>query len=134
MTRYAIDAHTALRIVREGTKVHPSHQLVAPNLLRSEALAMVYRDVRAGSTAADGQASELLDGITTMKIRSLGDRVSRATAFRIARELDLPEVGRAEYLSVAKLQADALVAGDPELARLADGVVPLAEFEALSRA
>ena len=38
----------------------------------------------------------------------------------------------AEYLAVTKLQADALVTIDAELATKADGIVPLAPVEALS--
>jgi predicted nucleic acid-binding protein len=38
----------------------------------------------------------------------------------------------AEYLAVTRLQADALVTVDPELAAKAEGVVPLAPVTALS--
>jgi predicted nucleic acid-binding protein len=70
--------------------------------------------------------------VTTTRTRLLGDRVSRATAWQLAERLGWDDVGRAEYLAVAKLQADALVTEDPELVRAADGVVPLARFEDLT--
>jgi len=128
MTRYAIDAATAIRIVREGVAVHPHHQLVAPKALHSDALARLYREVRDGSTD-DAEARAVLDGITTMKIRLLGDRVSRGTAWKIARALDWPEIAHAEYVAVARLQADALISEfDP-----GDAGVRRAEFDALSR-
>ena len=79
MTRYAIDAPTAVRLVREGITVSDAHQLVAPNLLRSRALSIIYREVREGSLSRD-DARAMLDAITTIRIRLLGDRVSRATA------------------------------------------------------
>ena len=60
-------------------------------------------------------------------MRLLGDRVSRRAAWRIAMDHDWSTVLDAEYLAVAKLQADALVTLDPELARKAAGVVPLAK-------
>lgn len=90
----------------------------------------LYRRVRAGSLEP-AEARRLLDGVTTMRVRLLGDRVSRRTAWRIAAQLDLDGTDEAEYLAVTRLQADALVALDPEVARLADGVVPTAPFEAL---
>ena len=74
----------------------------------------------------------LFDPITETKVRVLGDRMSRRTAWDIARERDWATLHHAEYLAVAKLQADALVSVDPELVAAADGVVPLAPLEALS--
>lgn len=106
--------------------MRPGDQLVAPSLLRSQALSLLYRE-----GAPDARA--VLDGITTMKIRLLGDRVSRGTAWKIAERLGLDDTPQAEYLAVAQLQADALIALDPELLRLAEGLVPIAEFESLSR-
>lgn len=128
--RYVIDAPAAIRIVREGTVISAEHQLVAPNLLRSDAMALLYAEARSG-TIDDREGRRMLDAIATLRIRLLGDRVSRATAWRIAAELGLDDPAPAEYLAVGKLQADALVALDPRLAELADGVVPVASFEAL---
>ncbi len=132
MTRYAIDAAIALRLVREGSDADQRHQLVAPSILRSHALSMLYRDARAGRlTPADGR--QQLEGIAMLKMRLLGDRVSRAVAWKIAADLDWDDTERAEYLAVASLQADALVTDDPELAAAASGIVPLVSFDDLSR-
>jgi len=133
MTRYAIDADTAIRIVRDAIDVHPDHRLVAPKAMHSDALSTLYRAVRAGELT-DAEARVVLDGITTMKIRLLGDRVSRATAWKVASRLDWPDTGRAEYLAVAQLQADAFITVDGEFAALVDGIVPLAPVEALTKA
>jgi hypothetical protein len=62
-------------------------------------------------------------------MRVLGDRMSRATAWRIAAELDWEDPAPAEYLAVTRLQADALVTTDPRL--VGAGVVPIAAYEAL---
>ncbi len=132
MTRFVIDAPAAIRIARDGTAIAAEHRLVAPSLLRSQALSILYRGVRAGEVTA-AEARRILDGITTMKIRLLGDRVSRATAWKIAEQLGLDDIADAEYLAVARLQADALIALDPALERLASGVVPTADFGALTR-
>ena len=120
MTRFAIDAPTAVRMVREGTVVPEGSTLVAPNLLRSQALSLIYRDVRAGRLE-EAEARTLLDGITTMRIRLLGDRVSRGVAWQLAREFDWDDTADAEYVAVAKLQADVLVTADEELARRVAG-------------
>ena len=133
MTRFAIDAPAAIRLVREGVTVPDTHRLVAPNLLRSQALSSLYRDVRAGRLRED-EAAELLRGITTMRIRLLGDRVSRAVAWQVAKQLDWDDTTNAEYVAVAKLQADVLVTLDPELARQVAGIVTTAPFEALVQA
>jgi predicted nucleic acid-binding protein len=130
MTRYAIDALTAVRLVRERVVVSSEHPLVAPNVLRSHALSMIYRSVRDGETSQD-DARAMLERITTMRIRLLGDRVSRATAWRIAEQLDWSDTPDAEYVAVAQLQADVFVTGDPELARQVDGIVTIAPFDAL---
>lgn len=130
MTRYGIDALTALRLCREGIVV-TQHQLVAPAALRSQVTAIVYREVRAGTTS-EADARSILERLTTMKVRVLGDKVSRGTAWRIAKDQGWDEIGDAEYISVTRLQADALVALDPALAAAAKGLVPLATFDALT--
>jgi predicted nucleic acid-binding protein len=114
MTRFAIDAAVALRLIRSGRTVPDHHQLVAPAGLRSEVLSRLYREVRAGGLA-DRDARQQLDALAGLKIRLLADRVSRSTAWKIATELDWAEIGPAEYLAVATLQADALVTEDDRL-------------------
>lgn len=65
-------------------------------------------------------------------MRLLGDRVSRRTAWKIAREHRWETTYDAEYLAVAVLQADALITINPELAAKASGIVHLAQIEALA--
>jgi predicted nucleic acid-binding protein len=132
MTRYAIDAPTLLRIVVEELRVDPSHQLVAPNSIRSDALTLLLGQVRRAELT-DKEARELHTRLTELKIRTLGDRVSRWTSFQIAREQGWESTYAAEYLAVANLQADALVTVDEELARKAEGIVPVQPLEALTR-
>lgn len=132
MTRYAIDAGTALRLVAEGRTVSAAHTLVGPALLRSHALAALYRAVREG-TLPEKEGRARLEGIAGLKIRLLGDRVSRATAWKIAAQLGWEDTAQAEYLAVASLQADALIAADAALRAAAEGIVPLAEFDDLFR-
>lgn len=133
MTRYAVDARTLLHLVSTGMQVHPEHQLVAPNSVRSEALALLYDAVRRDELT-DADALRLHERLTEVKMRLLGDRVSRRTAWQIARDQGWAAIGDAEYLAVARLQADALVTVDESLARRADGIVPLASLGALASA
>ncbi len=130
MTRYVIDAPTLLHLVAEGVEVSPEHQLVAPNIIRSQALSLLLAGVRQGDIT-EAVAMQRHERLTELKMRLLGDRVSRRTAWRIALDNGWETTFDAEYLAVAKLQADALVTIDAELATKADGVVPLAPVEAL---
>lgn len=131
MTRFGIDAATALRLARENITVADEHQLVAPTLLRSDVLSMLYRDVRRGELDPR-EARVLLDRVTTTRMRLLGDRVSRATAWRIAEQLDQDDTTQAEYVAVAQLQADVFVTADGELADAVAGIVAIAPFDALT--
>jgi predicted nucleic acid-binding protein len=126
MTRFAIDPPTLLRIIDSGQQVNSDHQLVAPNSIRSLALDLLLPRVRSGELS-EAAAMKLHESMTELKIRLLGDRVSRRTAWRIATERGWTSIREAEYLAVAMLQADALVTVDPELAVKATGVVRLAE-------
>ncbi len=132
MTRFGIDAHVLLRIADGSAAARPEHQLVAPGSLRSQAQSLLYRAVRDAALDRDDALAQL-ERITEIKVRLLNDRVSRANAWRIAEELELGDTVLAEYLAVTKLQADALVTLDPELERLARGIVETVGIEALDR-
>jgi predicted nucleic acid-binding protein len=130
MTRFAIDAPTLLHLVSEDVAVAPGHQLVAPQLLRSQALALLFDAVRRGELT-EKQALDRHEAMTAVKVRLLGDRVSRRVAWQIAREHGL-ETTDAEYLAIARLQADFFVTVDPDARARAEGVVPLATVDQLS--
>lgn len=131
MARYVVDPRALLRIASTGVRVHPDHQLVAPSSVRSEALSLLYDQVRRGGLT-EREALRLHERLTEVKLRLLGDRVSRRTAWRIAREHRWDGIGDAEYLAVTQLQADALIALDEGLAGRANGIVPLASLDALT--
>lgn len=130
MARYVIDAPTLLHLVDAGLDVHPGHQLVAPNSIRSEALELLLGDVRAGKRT-EAAALEVHERMTGVKMRLLGDRVSRRTAWQVAREHDWNTLRDAEYLAITRLQADALVTVDPTLAATARDVVAVAAIDDL---
>lgn len=126
MARYVVDARTLVHVVEAGVAVGAGHQLVAPNSVRSQALGLLYERVERGELA-EAEALRLHEALTGVRMRLLGDRVSRRTAWRIARERGwgAEALADAEYLAVARLQADALVTVDAALARRAAGVVPV---------
>jgi predicted nucleic acid-binding protein len=131
MARYVIDAPTLLHLVAAGVKVSPEHQIVAPNLIRSQALSLLLASVRRGDISEE-VALERHERLTEMKMRLLGDRVSRRTAWKIAQEQGWETTFDAEYVAVTKLQADALVTIDPALATKANHIVPLAPLAAVT--
>jgi len=131
MTRYVIDAPTLLHMVATGVQVSSRHQIVAPNLIRSQALSLLLQAVRRGDLTEE-VALQHHERLTELKMRLLGDRVSRRTAWRIAREQDWETTYDAEYLALTKLQADALVTVNPALAAKGKNLVPLAQLEALT--
>ena len=130
MARYVIDAPTLLYLVDAGLRVVPGHQLVAPSSVRSEALQLLLNDVRAGKRT-QAAALEAHGRMTEIKIRLLGDRVSRRTAWQVARQHDWDTLRDAEYIALTRLQADALVTVDPRLAAAARGTVAVASVEDL---
>jgi predicted nucleic acid-binding protein len=130
MTRFVIDPPTLVLLAEGGRPIDPAHQLVAPNSIRSQALDLLLQSVHAGELT-EKAALDLHERMTELKIRVLGDRVSRRLAWRTARKHNWTTIRDAEYLAIAKLQADALVATDPDLADKASGLVPLARVSDL---
>jgi hypothetical protein len=131
MTRFAIEPRAFLRLGREADRrPHPAHQLVAPNSLRIQALELLLVEVRQG-LLSETEALALHDSLTELKVRLLGDRVSRRVAWQLAVDRGLDDLRQAEYLAVAKLQADVLIAEDPDLGRQAAGLLPLGTLEEL---
>lgn len=130
MTRYAIDPATLVQLAERECRISANHQIVAPNSIRSLALDILLQRVRSGEQS-EPAAMELHERMTEVKMRLLGDRVSRRTAWQIALAHGWETIRLAEYLAVAKLQADALITDDPELANAAMGLVPLATLNDL---
>ncbi|WP_375476396.1 type II toxin-antitoxin system VapC family toxin [uncultured Jatrophihabitans sp.] len=131
MARYVIDATTLVHLVATDIHVDSGHQLVGPNSLRSQALSLLLGAVRRGELS-EAEALAQHERHTELKIRLLGDRVSRRTAWNFALEHGWDTLDEAEYLALTKLQADALITIDPDLKLKAKDVVPLAQLDALT--
>ncbi|MCX6522209.1 MAG: hypothetical protein NTZ21_16245 [Actinobacteria bacterium] len=127
MARYTIDAPTLLHLVANEIVCDPAHRLVAPNLIRSQALALLFAAVTSGELT-EPAAFVQHERLTELKMRLLGDRVSRRTAWKIAREQHWESTFDAEYFAVCRLQADAFISIDPAMVAKATGIVPLADL------
>ena len=133
MTRFVVDCDTLLRIAAGEIEVAPEHQLVAPTLVRSQALAALYESARRGEiSTADGM--ERATRINSLKVRFLGDKVLQQTAWRVADQLGWETTSDAEFVALTQLQADAFVTSDRELAQAVSGLVETATTDALGGA
>jgi predicted nucleic acid-binding protein len=130
LTRFVVDAGVVLRLAEEGVTVAPEHELLAPTLLRSQALSAMHEAVSRGELDAK-TARDRLARVNRMKIRLLGDAVLRKAAWDVADELGWWETYAAEYVALTRLQGDAFVTLDADLARSLEGVIPLARFDQL---
>lgn len=133
MTRFVVDCETLLRIVAGEIDVAAGHQLVAPTLVRSQALTALYEASRRGELSAD-EGLERVTRMNSLKVRFLGDKVLQRTAWRIADRLGWETTFDAEFVALTQLQADAFVTSDRELARAVSGLVETAAIDALRTA
>ena len=84
MSRYVIDARTLLQLVDHHVLLNPDHGLVAPTRIRSEALQLLLDEVNQG-VRDERDALTAHTRMTELTMRLLGDRMSRGTAWKIAR-------------------------------------------------
>src|ERR1700724_1782721 len=129
-TRFVLDASAVLHLASAGLKVRGTHKLLAPTLLRSQTLSALHEAVQRDELPAD-VARERLTRIGRMPIRLLGDAVLRRRAWELADQLGWASTYNAEYVALTQLQADALVALDPKLARSVKGIVEIASIDQL---
>ena len=130
MTRFVVDCETLLRIAAGETEVAAEHTLVAPTLVRSQALSALYEAARRGEISA-AEGVERVTRINSMKVRFLGDKVLQQKAWRVADQLGWETTYDAEFVALTQLQADVFVTSDGDLARAVSGLVETATIEAL---
>lgn len=130
MTRFVIDASAALHMANGGLEVSEAHELLAPTLWRSQVLSALHEAVHTGELSASA-ARDHLAYLSRLKMRLLGDAVLRKVAWEVADELGWASTYDAEYIALTKLQADALITLEPDLARSAESLVAIAPIEGL---
>lgn len=132
MAKYVIEPAVALSLAAQNAAIPARHKLLAPSLLRSQVLALLFAQVRRGELS-QAEASRRLDYLRRLQIRLLGDRVLQRTAWTMALELGWQDTFVAEYLALTRLQADALVTENSELAAAATPLVAVVSLEHLLR-
>ena len=130
MTRFVVDCGTLLEIAAGEIDVAQEHTLLAPTLVRSQALCELYQAARRGEIPAD-EGLRRVTRINSLKVRFLGDKVLQRTAWRVADQLGWETTCDAEFVALTQLQADAFVTSDHELAGKIAGVVKTSPVDAL---
>jgi predicted nucleic acid-binding protein len=133
VTRFVVDCETLLRIAAGEVEVAVGHKLVAPTLVRSQALSALYEAARRGEISA-AEGIERVTRINSLKIRFLGDKVLQRKAWKVADEFGWQTTYDAEFVALTQLQADVFVTSDGDLARAVTGLVETATIEALRTA
>src|SRR5215468_7682205 len=132
MTRYVIGPDVAIRLARDEAVIGGGHQILAPTLLRSQVLSLLYLAVRRGDITRK-DAERHLDYVRGLRIRLIGDRVLQGVAWKAAGLLGWPDTFDAEYVALTQLHADALITLDQQLADAVKDLVTVAPIEALYR-
>ncbi len=131
MTRYVIGPDVAIQLALHEAVVRDEHQILAPALLRSQLLSLLYQAVHRGELTKE-DAGRRLSYVRGLRIRLLGDRVLQNVAWKVADQLGWPDTFDAEYVALTQLQADALITLDRQLAHAVKDLVTVAPIEALS--
>jgi len=130
MTRYVIGPDVAIRLAQDRAVIRGGHQLLAPVLLRSQVLSLLYQAMRRGEMIRK-DAERQLEYVRGLRIRLLGDRVLQNVAWKAAVLLGWPDTFDAEYVALTQLHADALITLDRHLADAVKDLVTIAPIEAL---
>jgi predicted nucleic acid-binding protein len=130
MARYVIGPDVAIRLAHDEVVIRGGHQILAPAILRSQVLSLLYQAVGRGEmTRRD--AERRLSYVRGLRIRLLGDRVLQEVAWEAAGLLGWPDTFDAEYVALTQLHADALITLDRRLAHAVKDLVTVAPIEAL---
>ena len=123
MTRYVIGPDVAIRLAHDEAVIYGGHQILAPTLLRSQVLSLLYQAVGRGEMTRK-EAERQLEYGRGLRIRLLGDRVLQTVAWKAAVLLGWPD-------TFDQLHADALITLDRQLADAVKDLVTVAALEAL---
>jgi predicted nucleic acid-binding protein len=131
MSRYVIGPDVAMQLAHDEAVIRGEHQILAPALLRSQLLSLLYQAVHRGQLTKN-DAGRRLSYVRGLRIRLLGDRVLQEVAWKVADQLGWPDTLDAEYVALTKLHADALITLDRQLAEAVKDLVSVAPIDALS--
>ena len=89
MTKFVIGPDVAIRLAQHNAVIPDEHEILAPTLLRSQLLTLLYQAVRNGEMTKK-EAERQLTYVRGLRIRLLGDRVLQDVAWRVADQLGGP--------------------------------------------
>lgn len=130
MTRYVIGPDVAIRLARDEAVIRGEHQILAPALVRSQMLSLLYQAVRRSELTRE-DAGRQLNYVRGLRIRLLGDHVLQNVAWKAAVLLGWPDTFDAESVVLTQLHADALITLYRHLAHAVKDLVTIAPIEAL---
>jgi predicted nucleic acid-binding protein len=131
VTKYVIGPDVAIRLAHDQAEIGDEHQILAPTLLRSQLLSLLYQAVHRGEMTKK-DAERRLSYVRGLRIRLLGDRVLQDVAWEVADQLGWSDTYNAEYVALTRLQADAFITLDGQLAHTVRDLVTIAPIQALS--
>src|ERR1700745_4370276 len=99
MTRYVIGPDVAIRLAHDQAVIRGGHQILAPALLRSQVLSLLYQAVRRGEMTRKDTERQL-EYVCGLRIRLLGDRVLQNVAWKAVGLLGWPDTFDAEYVAL----------------------------------
>jgi predicted nucleic acid-binding protein len=130
MTRYVSGPDVAIHLAGEEAVIPDGHHLLAPALLRSQMLSLLYQAVHRGEMTKE-DAERRLFYARGMRIRLLEDHELQNAARNVADQLGWPDTFDAEYVALTQLQADALITLDRQFADVVKDLMAVAPIEAL---
>jgi predicted nucleic acid-binding protein len=130
MTRYVIGPDVAIHLAGDEAVIPDGHHMLAPALLRSQMLSLLYQAVHRGEMTEHDAGRRLLYA-RGMRIRLHEDSVLQTAAWKVADQLGWPDTFDAEYVALTQLQANALITFDRQLADAVKDLVTVAPIEAL---
>jgi len=86
MTKYVIGPDVAIHLAHDAVVIGGEHQILAPALLRSQMLSLLYQAVHRGEMTKK-DAERQLTYVRGLRIRLLGDRVLQNVAWKVADQL-----------------------------------------------
>jgi predicted nucleic acid-binding protein len=130
MTRYVIGPDVAIHLAGEEAVVPDGHHMLAPALLPSQMLSLLYQAVQRGEMTKE-DAERRLFYMQGMRIRLHQDYLLQNAAWQVADQLGWSDTFDAEYVALTQLEADALITFDRQLADAVKNLVTVAPIEAL---
>jgi predicted nucleic acid-binding protein len=132
MTRYVIGPDVTIQLAGDEAVVPDGHQLLAPALLRSQLLSLLYQAVHRGEmTKEDAERRLFYARGMRIQLREDDDHFLQNAAWQVADQLGWPDTFAAEYVALTQLEADALITLDQQLAEAVKDLVTVAPIKAL---